>query len=214
MMERIKEYYYSPNRFLPSLNFANGSQRQQRSERREACIALFNAILLHTELTSMRCGIPTENGFTPLTINVLARRAGISFSRAERAIRDLKRAGMIAVAQITQIDDLGHYKGVPAIKRVNDVLFKIFGLGDMLKRARKAAYKRLRAFLNETKKPIPVSHILKIKLFNPEPDKHARQRSTPKINAPPNKTELFRRLSYQHPELTPEEVIQLIKAHF
>jgi len=37
LQEEIRQYYRSPSR-LPSLNAANKSKRQQRSERREACL--------------------------------------------------------------------------------------------------------------------------------------------------------------------------------
>ena len=44
-MERMDSYYARPSKVLPTLNAANGSQRQQRSERREACIRLLKALL-------------------------------------------------------------------------------------------------------------------------------------------------------------------------
>ena len=54
---RVRQYYSAP-RYIPSLNAANGSKRQQRSERREACLLLLNAILEFTDLASLRCGVP------------------------------------------------------------------------------------------------------------------------------------------------------------
>lgn len=90
LTERFPAYYHQPRRQIPSLDLANGSQRQQRSERREACVLLFGSILLNLELSSLRCGIPTLEGFVPLSLKVLAKRAGLSYSRAERAMKDLK----------------------------------------------------------------------------------------------------------------------------
>jgi hypothetical protein len=42
---RVADYYYRPRQVLPSLYFANDSDRGQRSERREACVLLLKALL-------------------------------------------------------------------------------------------------------------------------------------------------------------------------
>lgn len=221
MTERFQTYYQKPRQTLPSLNAANGSQRQQRSERREACILLFDSILLNLELSSMRCGIPTVDGFVPLCLKVLAKRAGLSFSRAERAMKDLKRAGLIAITQITQVDDLGHFKGLPAIKKVNDIVFRLFGLGEMLKRAKKAAYKRLQQKVGNDQNPLSMTERLRVRLFfagikhadeNQKVGNQTLSRSLPSHD-PPGKThaEILIQLIQEHPDWSNRQVIDEVK---
>lgn len=78
---------------------------------------------------------------------------------------DLKRAGLIAITQITQVDNLGHFKGVPAIKKVNELVFRLFGLGEMLNRARKAAFKRLQNKVGKDSNPLSMTERLRVRLF-------------------------------------------------
>jgi len=221
MTERFPTYYQKPRQTLPSLNGANGSQRQQRSERREACVLLFGSILLNLELSSMRCGIPTVDGFVPLSLKVLAKRAGLSYSRAERAMKDLKRAGLIAITQIAQMDDLGHFKGLPAIKKVNDIVFRLFGLGEMLKRAKKAAYKRLQQKAGNDQNPLSMTERLRVRLFisgiihadeNQKVGKHTLSHPLPS-HGPPGKTQadVLIQLIQEHPDWSNRQVIDEAK---
>ncbi|MGZ4993025.1 MAG: hypothetical protein ACXV79_02565 [Methylobacter sp.] len=207
--ERVEAYYARPKSVLESLNATNNSKKQQSSARREACVLLLKSIARNTELSTMRCGVPSPEGFGPLTLNVLAIRAGLSLSRAKRAMQCLKRAGLIAVTRITQVDDLGRYKGVPAIKRLNDIVFSLFGLGEMLKRARKAAYKRLKVGMGKDNAKKSVTKILGIKLLLPG---SGNRGGRPKeVTYPQNRTELFRQLSIDNPHLSTEEVFNIIK---
>ena len=59
---KIREYYQNPRKTIPSLDLANGSDRQQRSERREACLALLGCIIHYTDLVTLRVGIPQPDG--------------------------------------------------------------------------------------------------------------------------------------------------------
>jgi len=88
--ERLKDYYNNPRQLIPSLDLANGSERQQRSERREACLLLLMALLKYMDLASLRVGIPTEDGFLSLTVDYLAKQTGMALRRVERALADLK----------------------------------------------------------------------------------------------------------------------------
>ncbi|TAM00375.1 MAG: hypothetical protein EPN70_22735 [Paraburkholderia sp.] len=45
MQKRLGAYLDDPSRHLPTLNAANGSVRQQRVERRTACVQLLRAML-------------------------------------------------------------------------------------------------------------------------------------------------------------------------
>lgn len=206
--ERVDLYYSNPDVLRP-LNASNLSKKQQSSARREACILLLKSIALNSELSTMRCGIPTTEGFAPLTVNVLAKRAGLSISRAKRAMQCLKRASLIAVTIIADRDDLtGKYKGVPAIKRLNDIVFSFFGLGEMLKRARKAAYKRLQENFGKNIKT-SVRDILGVKLLLS--GSANSKKKVKEVAYPQNRTALFKQLAIDNPHLSTEEIFNMIK---
>lgn len=142
-LEKLDQFYTRPRQTLPSLDLANGITRQMRGERRAACIKLVSAILQHTDLASLRVGRPTDKGFIAYTIRYLARQAGIGLKRAERAIKDLKAAGLLTVSQKREQDPDGVWRSKAAIKRVSVSLFAAFGLARMLAREQKKAVKRL-----------------------------------------------------------------------
>ena len=141
----VRAYFADPA-VLPSLNAANGSARQQRSERREACLALLGALVHYLDLVTLRVGIPQADGsFEGLTLEFLAERAGLGLRRAERACRDLRKAGLVEVYPIARKTDGDRYRGLPAIRRLPVALFQVFGLSRWLQRERdKAASRRRR----------------------------------------------------------------------
>lgn len=144
LQERMRRYYASPN-VLPSLRNAHKSKqgRQQRSERREACLVLQAAILEHTDLVSLRCGVPTPSGFISLTLPYLVQLTGLHPRRAERAMADLKTANLITVSQPRQLKEDGTWRGLAAVKAVNKLLFTVFGLAKRLKHEQDRAVDRL-----------------------------------------------------------------------
>jgi hypothetical protein len=138
-IERVKVYNAKPS-LLPTLNAANASDRQQRSERRESCTALLSCILHYTDLTTLRVGIPQANGsMQGLTMPYIAELSGLGERRAERAIHDLKVAGIITVHPICEKVSDTVYKGVAAIRTVNAKLFTVLGLDGWLRHERKRA---------------------------------------------------------------------------
>lgn len=141
----VRAYFADPT-VLPSLNAANGSPRQQRSERREGCLALLGALVHYLDLVTLRVGIPQDDGtFQGLSLDFLAEKAGLGRRRAERACRDLVRAGLLKVYPLAQRLDDERYKGLPAIRRLPAALFQVFGLGKWLQHERdKAAQRRRR----------------------------------------------------------------------
>lgn len=144
LQERVKRYYSKPA-VMPSLRNANQSAkgRQQRSERREACLLLLAAIVSFTDLVSLRCGVPTKNGFMSLTLDYLVEYTGLNMRRAERAMADLKRANLITCSQPRQLKEDGTYRGLAAVKAVNKLLFTAFGLGKRLQHETQRAMDRL-----------------------------------------------------------------------
>jgi len=124
--ERLQDYYHRPRQVIPSLDLANDSARQQRSERREACVLLLTALLKYTDLASLRVGIPTPDGFLNLTVDYLATQTGMARKRAERALADLKASGLVTLSQPRTQQPDGSWKGLAAIKAISRHLFAIF----------------------------------------------------------------------------------------
>lgn len=151
-MERFTDYYHSPRLKLPSLDLANGSERQMRSERREACVVVMAAIAAHTDLSSLRVGIPTPSGFMSYTFSWIAGACGLPLRRVERAVYDLKAAGILTVSQVWQLQSDGTYKGLSAVKAVSRLVFAAFGLKTMLKIEMEKASKRLKKRAKEWSK--------------------------------------------------------------
>jgi hypothetical protein len=141
--QAIRDYYARPFETLPGLNACNESERQQRSERREACCAILGAIFHYTDLITLRVGIPQPDGsMKGLTVAYLANIAGMDERRAERAIANLKAAGLITVHKVCEkLDDLT-YKGLAAIRTISRRLFDVFGLGQWLQHERRKAKER------------------------------------------------------------------------
>lgn len=140
-VQRLTGYYNSPA-LLPSLNRVNDSNRQQRSERREACIVALASILKYTDLVSMRVGIQTTEGFRPWSLKTLHLATGLSWSRFERAWLDLKASGIVSSFQKQALLKDNEWHHEVAVKAVNRSLFSALGLGVMLSKERKKANKR------------------------------------------------------------------------
>ena len=144
LQARVRAYFDDP-KVLPSLNAANGSPRQQRSERREACLDLLGALVHYLDLATLRVGIPQADGsIQGLSLAFLAEKAGLGRRRAERASRDLRRAGLIHVYPRAHKTGDDHYRGLPAIRGVPEALFQVFGLHKWLQHERDKAVKRRR----------------------------------------------------------------------
>lgn len=170
LMNRVTDYYASPRMKIPSLDQANGSVRQQRTERREACLRLLIAIIKHVDLSSLRIGQPTSNGFISYDIKYLASEARIGHRRAERAAADLAAAGLLSVSykQPRVINEDGEYRGLAKPRLVSPLLFALFGLGEWLRfeRKRKSATLKHRAEeLSKSGRKVTRTQMTKFTLF-------------------------------------------------
>lgn len=147
MQNRLDAYLDDPSRHLPTLNAANGSDRQQRLERRVGCVQLLRAMLKYLDLASLRVGIPQRDGdFLNLTLPFLAKHAGLPVRRAERAMRDLLRAGLVTAQQRAQRTEDGGYRGLASLRQLPAALFGAFQLSKWLRHERsKAVMRRYRA---------------------------------------------------------------------
>ena len=142
IIKGVRKYFADPS-LLPLLNAANGSDRQQRSERREACVALMGCIVHYTELVTFNVGIPQADGsMAGLTMPYLAAQSGLGERRAERAMHDLVAAGILTVHTIcVKISDTV-YKGVAAIRTVSEHFFAALGFAAWLRHERRKAAER------------------------------------------------------------------------
>ena len=135
--------YFQDPRLFPTLNAANGSKRQQRSERREAICQLFGAMLHYFDLSTAIIGVPSADGdMKGLTMAFLAEKAEIGLRRVERAMHDLKAAGMAFVFPICEKLDDTTYKGYAALRTFNIEVFVALGMDEWLGHERRRAVER------------------------------------------------------------------------
>jgi hypothetical protein len=141
----IRRYYCAPAATIPSLNLANGSDRQQRTERREACLAVLGCLLHYLDLVTLRVGIPqTDTSFAGISMPFIAEKSGLTLRRAERATADLVRAGLITVHPLCERLADAAYKGYAAIRTISSKLFALLGMSARLRHERERATTRQR----------------------------------------------------------------------
>ena len=140
--ERAKEWFFSPGK-CPL--FRTESERQMRSERREAIQVVLEFLLGRLELASLCVGTPTmKDGFIDLDMKAIVEGTGLGQRRCERAIGNLKEAGFMDVKQPRFQSDDGRYFGLRAIRLLTVRFFEWLGLGPMLARERARASKALK----------------------------------------------------------------------
>jgi DNA-binding Lrp family transcriptional regulator len=70
--------------------------RQQRSERREAVVAVLTLLLAYTDIETLNVAVPGGGGgWLGLSVPWIAERTGLSRSRVKRALATLTRAGVL-----------------------------------------------------------------------------------------------------------------------
>ena len=142
-MEYLERYYESPSLF-PTLDAANTSSRRQRSERREACVRLLKALLRYVDITSLRVGFASPEGFKPITLDLLVDATGMHKRRVERAHADLKTAGIISCKQPRDTRPDGQIIGLAGIRAISKHLWGRLGLSRLLSKQRKAHSQKLK----------------------------------------------------------------------
>jgi len=128
-IEQLKNVYSRPKKFFRKLSTFHPHDRQKRSERREAIASVSQVLLHYLELSTLRVGFfadPTK--FIPLDLKYIAKQAGLSISRAKRALADLAKAGYLKLTrQFTKKDD-GTFKGTPSIREIAVQFFIDLGI--------------------------------------------------------------------------------------
>jgi hypothetical protein len=220
--ERLREYYWAPEKVLPSLNLANGSPRQQRTERRESCELVAQALLKFCDLVTLRVGVRREDGsLADLAVDVIAKHAGLPLRRAARALRDLQRAGVVHTVQRRELRPDGEFRSSAAIKRISAKLFAVLDLGLTLELEREKAKKRLERFLRDAARAVPETERAKTSLLlgqlRHQLERPARRQQPLRrhlMPAPPGRSEDAQRrwnqrvfdLRAQHPDWTGDQV--------
>ena len=93
----------------------------------------------------MCLGTPTlDHGFVDVDMKALVAASGMSQRRCERAIADLKEAGLMEVRQPRKLNEHGDYVGLRAIRVLREAFFEFLDLGPMLRRERARATEVLR----------------------------------------------------------------------
>jgi hypothetical protein len=153
VIKKSRNYYNNPE-LLPSLNAANGSDRQMRSERREGCNDILEPILRYMDIRTLRVGIPQIDGTMvglPMESKTLedgtrivglVEMAGLGLRRAERAAHDLKTAGILGVNSICNKIEEGVYQGISAIRTISAQFFTALGMELYLKHEQRKAKER------------------------------------------------------------------------
>ncbi|MBE0469964.1 MAG: replication protein RepA [Methyloprofundus sp.] len=145
LINSIKDYYKEPAALIPSLNLSNGSDRKQRSERREACISVLSCLVHYLDLATLRVGIPqADQSFKGITMNFIADKCSLTLRRTERAVADLVASGLLTIYPLCEKLKDATYKGYAAIRTISIKLFTIFGMGGRLKYERDKAAARIR----------------------------------------------------------------------
>lgn len=142
--EAWRRFYTLPGSYFNEVRIVRPSKRRQRSEAREALSSISQVLLHYTELASLRVGVPHETeGFRSLTVEFLAKKAGIGLKRAQRALDILKRAGYIKLIERFDIKD-ERFIGLAAVKSLTLSFFKASGINlQTLSAQRRLARKRL-----------------------------------------------------------------------
>lgn len=144
LIKKIQSYYKNTS-VIPMLNGINGSTRQQRSERREACVALLEAMVHSMDLVSLRIGYPGQRGsddFIYRTMEYLSEKAQISYSRAKRALKDLKSCGILSVKRKCVKNPDKTYTGLASTKCFSKAFMSLLGFNKWLSKERKKAGQR------------------------------------------------------------------------
>jgi hypothetical protein len=128
-IEKLKDVYRRPKKFFGRLATFHPHDRQKRSERREALASVSQVLLHYLELSTLRVGFYADpNKFIPLDLHYIAKKAGISVTRAKRAIADLAKAGYIKVSRQFNKKDDGTFKGLPSIREIAVQFFIDLGI--------------------------------------------------------------------------------------
>jgi len=146
--ERLKEYYFEPrDNWLPNLEFARDSNRQTRSERREAIAAVGQVMANYVDMATLKVAFWKKEGSYPISVELLAQLAKLSRRRCERALVDMKRAGYLEFDYRVKTLADGSLQPMVAIKRLAKLFFYHLGISfEKLRQVQEYAKKKFAKF--------------------------------------------------------------------
>lgn len=110
------------------------SSRTMREDQREAIEALLKVILSHLDLSTMQVGVfnPETGVFVHLTLEYLAHKAALSYSKAQRAMAWLYEAGYVMGLRQSSFDaENNKFIHQPSIRRASNHLLLDLGITDL-----------------------------------------------------------------------------------
>jgi hypothetical protein len=149
IVERIKGYYYDTE-VIPALHTANAhkrsSDRQRRSESREAVVNLLSVMIMYMDLSSFRIGLPLPTGgFFSYSLEWLAGKAKLSLDRAKNALSDLNDSMIISSTQRRELinEERKEYKAYNATRIFDIEFFRMLEIDEQkLGKARKISTRK------------------------------------------------------------------------
>ena len=143
-MSRMEKYYSRPSLF-PSLMYCQphkkrktkrGVSRRQYSQRRYACVVVLAALLKRMDIKTLKILVSDSDGnFYDCKVSVLVNDTGLHPRRVERALADIKDAGLVKVlARPVEKDEQGKFTAMPAVRSFNESFFGVLGMHSWLKK--------------------------------------------------------------------------------
>jgi hypothetical protein len=142
-MAAVEGFFHerSKKRF-PEL-LARGDRRFKRSERCEAIVRVLKCLLYFMDVVTLRVGLTRANDrCIGITEDRIVQWTGLSYSRVQRALADLRAAGFLFSAQPRDVRGDGRFVGLAAVRTLSKTFFRRIGLSIRLELEQKRGYKR------------------------------------------------------------------------
>lgn len=117
-------------------------RRSQYVQRRDACVRVLSVLLQHVDLVTLRVGVRGDE-VLGVRLDTIAEKTGLEDRRLDRALRDLRDAGILASFERAEPDArmTRGFRGHPAVRRISEQLFAALGLAEKLVKVRAKLYR-------------------------------------------------------------------------
>lgn len=142
--KRAREFYWRPSRIEP---LSGGpTERETRTERREALALVIQAVIARTDFLTgwVVCPDPRDGGVIGVDRERLATETGLSVSRVDRALSDLKYSRFLASRPTVEALPRRRWRGHAARREVTGFLWAALGMTVTIDLYRKHAAKDAR----------------------------------------------------------------------
>ena len=141
--EKLKEYYFEPkDSWLPNLEYARDSNRQTRSERREAIAIVGQVMLNHMDMASLKVAFWKRESHYPISIELISQLANIGPKTLRESLRrhETSRLPLTFEYRVQNALPDGSIKPMVAIKKIAKLFFYHLGISfDKLNRCQEYA---------------------------------------------------------------------------